>query len=166
MERVYSVDVGKTSSVCRTHRISLAVVFYFSVIFLLYLCLPLMPDLYRESLGTQKYWLYLNLWGQAVCSAERQRPAAVWAEEMRKNQVLIFWSVCSSYLLDSLITDSDLSLCRLGWKIFRRQLLEILRLISTRRRWHACNSLQVHQLFIDHHLLSNTHRLHSIDPGG
>lgn len=89
-----------------------------------------MPHLYRESLSTQKYWLRLNLWGQGVCSAERQRPVAVWAEEMRKNQVLFFWSVCSSYL-NSLITNSNFGLCRLGWEVFEQQLLEILWLIST-----------------------------------
>lgn len=112
-----------------------------------------MPDSSRGSLETQKYWLHLNLLGQAVCSAECQRPASAWAEEMWKNQVLIFWSVCSSYLLHSLITDSDLGLCRLGWEIFRQQLLEILRVISTRGRGQACSSMQVHQLSIDRHRL-------------
>lgn len=121
--------------------------------------------LYRESLESQKYWLHPNLLGQAVCSAACQRPASAWAEEMRKNQVLIFWSVCSSYLLDSLITDSDLGLCRLGWEIFGQQLLEILRVISTRGRRQACSSVQVRQLSIDRHLLSHTYQLSGIDPG-
>lgn len=75
----------ETQPVGRSHGISLTIVSWeFSVIFLLYHCLMPMPGLCRASLGAEKYWLRLNLWGQAVCSAELQRPAAVWVEEVQK----------------------------------------------------------------------------------
>lgn len=85
----------------------------------------------------------------------------MWVEEVqgKKNQVLIFWSVSFSYLLNSLVAGSDPGSCVVGREIFGRQLSEIL----GADKWEL---VTVHQLFVDHHFLSGARLLHGIDPGG